>query len=187
MARIGLTNFRYGVLTEAQDGTPSYNGPHTPGKAISCNVEVSNNDAELYGDDTLIESDKTFQKASVTMGIDDDDVTTMATLLGHTVDENGKMVRNANDTAPYVGFGRIVTKMVHGSYKYKVEFLYKVKFAEPSQENTTKGESVEFSTPSLEGTASTLLNGDWSVAESFDTKAEAVSFLEGLLTASVSA
>ena len=186
MARIGLTNFRYSVLTEAQDGTPSYAGPKTPGHAISCNVEVTNNDASLYGDDTLIESDKTFNNATVTMGIDDDDIETMAELLGHTVDEDGKMVRNANDTAPYVGLGRVITKMVNGSYKYKVEFLYKVKFAEPSQDNTTKGESVEFTTPEIEGTASALLNGDWSVAESFDTKAAAISFLEGLLAAPTS-
>ena len=187
MARVGLSNFRFGVLTEASDGTPSYNGAHTPGKAISCNVDVSNNDAELYGDDVLVESDKTFSKATVTMGIDDDDITTMATLLGHTVGTDGKMTRNANDTAPYVGLGRVVTKMVHGSYKYKVEFLYKVKFAEPSQENQTKGENVEFSTPTIEGTASALLNGNWSVAESFDTKAEAIAFLEGLLAGTVSA
>ena len=187
MARIGLTNFRYSVLTEASDGTPSYAGPQTPGKAISCNVEVTNNDASLYGDDVLIESDKTFNSATVTMGIDDDDVTTMATLLGHTVNNDGQMVRNANDTAPYVGLGRIITKMVNGSYKYKVEFLYKVKFAEPSQENNTKGESVEFSTPELEGTASALINGNWSVTETFDTKAEALTYLEGLLAAPVSA
>ena len=186
MARIGLSNFRYSILTEAQDGTPSYAGPKTPGHAITCNVEVSNNDASLYGDDTMIESDKTFNMATVTMGIDDDDVMVMADLLGHEVDENGKMVRNANDTAPYIGLGRIITKMVNGVYKYKVEFLYKVKFAEPSQDNTTKGENVEFSTPELSGTATALLNGDWSETQTFDTKAEAITYLESLLASPTS-
>lgn len=51
MAKIGLTNFRYGILTEAQDGTPSYGGAKTPGAAVSCNVEVTNNDAKLYAND----------------------------------------------------------------------------------------------------------------------------------------
>lgn len=187
MAKIGLSNFRYGFLTESSNGTATYSGAKTPGHAISCNVEVSNNDASLYGDDVLIESDKTFNYATVTMGIDEDDVVTMSDLLGHTVnDETGEMVRNANDTAPYVGLGRIITKMVNGAYKYKVEFLNKVKFAEPSQENQTKGESVEFSTVEIEGTASALLNGDWSKTETFDTKAEAIAYLEGLLGGAIS-
>lgn len=183
MAKIGLNSFRYGILTEAEDGKASYSGAKTPGKAISCNVEVETNEAELYADDMLAESDKTFNKATVTMGIDNDDMETQAELLGHTVDEEKGMVRNANDSAPYVGLGRVITKIVGGVRKFKVEFLYKVKFAEPSQENTTKGESVEFGTTEMEGTASTLANGDWSVTKEFETKAEAITYLEGLLTA----
>lgn len=183
MAKIGLTNFRYSVLTEAADGTPSYNGAKTPAKAVSCSVSVENNDASLYADDGLAESDTSFAGGTVTMGIDEDDNTTMAALLGHTIDESGEMVRSINDTAPYVGLGRIVTKMVGGAYKYKVEFLYKCKFSEPSQEDTTRGESVEFGTTEIEGTVAALANGEWSKAKTFDTKAEAVTYLEGLMAA----
>jgi len=35
MAKIGLNSFRYSVLTEATDGTPSYDGANTPAKAVS--------------------------------------------------------------------------------------------------------------------------------------------------------
>lgn len=182
MAKIGLSNFRYAVLTEAQDGTPSYDGAKTPAKAISCNVSISNNDAKLFADDVLAESDTSFQSGTVTMGIDDEDQETMATLLGHDVDsQTGVMTRNANDTAPYVALGRIITKMVGGLYKYKVEFLYKVKFSEPSQENNTRGESLEFGTSELEGTVATLADGRWSETKTFSTKAEAVTFLEELM------
>ena len=181
MAKIGLTNFRYGLLTEGTDGTPSYAGALVPGKAVSCNVSISNNDAKLFADDTLAESDTSFQRGTITMGIDEDDLETMATLLGHTISD-GLMTRNTEDTAPYVGLGRVVTKMVGGAYKYKVEFLYKVKFSEPSQENTTKGESVEFGTTEVEGTINALANGKWSEAKTFDAKTDAISFLEGLLS-----
>lgn len=177
MAKIGLTNFRYSVLTEAADGTPSYAGAIKPAKAVSCSVSVENNDAKLFADDALAESDTSFAGGSVTMGIDEDDLTTMAALLGHTITE-GEMVRNADDAAPYVGLGRVVTKMVGGAYKYKVEILYKVKFAEPSQENNTKGESVEFGTTEIEGTIAALANGDWSKAKQFDTKEAAIEYLE---------
>lgn len=182
MAKIGLTNFRYGFLTEASDGTPSYSGAKTPGKAISCSVQITNNSVTLYADDTLAESDTSFQSGTVTMGIDDDDLQTQADLLGHTLSAGGEITRNATDIAPYVGLGRVVTKMVGGVYKYKVEFLYKVKFSEPSAENTTKGESVEFATTEIEGTVAALKNGKWSVAKTFDTKQAAITYLEGLLS-----
>jgi phi13 family phage major tail protein len=177
MAKIGLNNFRYSVLTEAADGTPSYAGAVKPAKAVSCSVSVDNNDAKLFADDALAESDTSFAGGSVTMGIDEADLTTMAALLGHTISE-GEMVRNAEDVAPYVGLGRIVTKMINGAYKYKVEILYKVKFAEPSQENNTKGESIEFGTTEIEGTVNALANGDWSKAKQFDTKEAAITYLE---------
>ena len=181
MAKIGLNSFRYSVLTEASDGTPSYAGAQTPAKAISGNVEISNNEAVLYADDAIAESDTSFQSGTVTIGIDDEDQQTMATLLGHTVDSEGEMIRNANDTAPYVGFGRIIVKMINNVRKYKVEFLYKVKFSEPSQEDNTKGESLEFATSEMEGTVATLANGDWSKTETFDTREEALAYLEGLM------
>lgn len=182
MAKIGLNNFRYGILTEGQDGAPSYSGAKIPGKAISCSVSISNNSATLYADDTLVESDTSFQSGTITMGIDEDDLKTMSELLGHTYSEEDGIKRNSGDVAPYVGLGRIVTKMVNNVLKYKVEFLYKVKFGEPSAENSTKGESVEFATTEIEGTVNALANGDWSIAKTFDTKEAAVSYLEGLLT-----
>lgn len=176
MAKIGLKNFRWSRLTEAEDGTPSYDGAHTMGKAIDCNVSITSNSATLYADDGLAESDTSFQSGTVTMGVDEDADNEFAPLLGHTI-EDGEIIRNADDTAPYVGIGRIITKMVSGVYKYKVEILYKVKFSEPSQENTTKGESLEFGTTSIEGMVSKLANGNWSKAKTFTTYNDALTYL----------
>lgn len=181
MAKIGLNNFRYAKLLNPNDsGSPLYDQPKSPGKAVSCNVEIENYDAELYADDVLVESDKSFKKGTATMTIDDEDLATMADLLGHTM-VNGKIIRNAYDAAPFVGFGRIVVKLVNNARKYKVEFLNKVKFSEPSAENQTKGEDIEFGTPEIEGTVTALLNGDWSSAKEFDTRTEALDYLEGLM------
>lgn len=182
MAKIGLNNFRYSKLTEAQDGTPTYDGAKKPAKAVSCKVDITNNEAKLFADDALAESDTGFNSGTITAGIDDEDTETMADLLGHEIDsQTGVMVRNANDTAPYLGWGRVVVKMVNNVRKYKVEFLYKVKFSEPSQDDNTKGESLEFSTTELSGTISTLANGDWSETKTFDTLADAIEYLEGLM------
>ena len=186
MAKIGVQNFLFGILTEASDGTASYGAGIKPGKAVSCSVNISSNDAKLYADDGLAESDTSFQNGTVSIEVDNADITTQATLLGHTVSGN-EMIRNANDTAPYVALGRIVTKIVNGNYQYKVEFLNKVKFSEPSQENTTKGESVEFGTTTLEGIVSTLANGDWSKTQTFESMAEAKTYLNGLFGSTPSA
>ena len=184
MAQIGLTNLWYGLLTEAEDGTPSYSGAKSFGKAVSAKVDVSTNDATLYADDTLAESDSSFQSAKVTLGVADDDMTIFAEILGHKVaEEGGEMVRNANDAAPWIGLGRVITKVTNGKRQYKAEFLYKCKFGEPSQEDETKGDSVDFKTPEIEGTAAALANGDWAAAQTFDTKDAAVSWVKGKLTA----
>ena len=185
MAKIGLNNFRYGILTEAQDGTPSYGGAKTPAKAVSCNVEVSNNDAKLYADDVVQESDTSFAGGTVTMGVDRYDYQMQADLLGHTYDsETNNLVRNTNDVAPYVGFGRVITEMVDGNYQYRVEFLAKVKFAEASQDDSTKGENVEFNTFEMQGQVAQCGNGYWSESQTFTDKAAAISYLEGLLSGS---
>ena len=182
MAKIGLNNFRYSKLTESETGTATYDGAKKPARAVSCKVSVSTSSASLYSDDVLAESDTSFNNGTVTIGIDEEDNATMADLLGHTLaEEGGEMVRNANDVAPYVGLGRVVVKMVNGVRKYKVEFLCKVKFSEPSQDDKTKGENVEFTTSELEGTVSTLADGTWSKTKTFDTQAEAIKYLEGLM------
>lgn len=192
MAQIGLTNLWYGILTEGADGTPSYGGAKSFGKAVSAKVDPSNNDAKLYADDALAESDSSFNSAKVTLGVADDDITVFAEILGHKVSEqsgqnSGVMTRNVNDTAPYVGLGRVVTKLVNNKHVYKGEFLYKIKFSEPSQEDETKGESVDFKTTEIDGTAVALANGDWSDSGVFDTKDAAVKWVKDKLAAKAGA
>ena len=184
MANIGVTNIWWAKLTEGSDGTASYDGAKNLGKAVSASVSVSNNDAKLYGDDALAESDTSLSNGTITLGVTDDDDSVFAPLLGHSFND-GEVVKNSADSAPYVGVGRIVTKMVNGAYKYKVEFLYKVKFSEPSKDENTKGESIEFATPSIEGIVATLANGDWNKTKTFNSKADALTYLQGLLGSTV--
>jgi len=188
MAKIGLDNFFYSPIESfGDDGTPEYTGAKKPGKAVSCKVDITNNSAELYADNTLAESDTSFQAGTAAITIDEEDAETSASLLGHEFSD-GTVIRSSYDVAPYVGFGRVITKMVNGVYKYKVEILYKVKFSEPSQDNSTKGKSTEFGTTELSGTVSALDSGKWSLAKEFDDKEEARNYIKEFFepTASVS-
>ena len=183
MAKIGLKNFKYSKYDEE---TGKLTTATSLGKAVSCKVSIDKNEAELYADDGLAESDYTFKKGTITLEVDEDADIVFADLLGHTISaesENaGEVVRNSNDVAPFVAVGRILTKIVNGARKYKVEFLSKVKFKEPDADETTKGESVEFKTSSIEGTIMQLESGEWSKAKTFDTYTEAETYLNGLLT-----
>ena len=69
MARIGLKNFRYGLLDEQ---TETYGGSLQLGKAIDCKVSLDLNSAELYADDGLAESDYSVKKGTVAITIDED-------------------------------------------------------------------------------------------------------------------
>ena len=182
MALIGLNHFFYSHLTEAADGTFTHDGKKSLGKAVSCNVSITNNSAALYADDALAESDTSFQNGTITLGVDDDREATFADLLGHAITD-GEVVYNTNDTAPWVSVARIIVKLVENVKIFKVEALYKVKFSEMSSANQTKGESVEFTTPEIEGTIATLKNGDWKITKTFSSESDAIDYITSLFAA----
>lgn len=173
MAKTGLSNLVFAKIKE----NGKYEAPKSIGKGVSVSVTPSVSDAKLYADDSVAETATAFSGAGVSITIDDDRTDVMATLLGHSI-SGEEIVRKASDVAPYVGFGQIVEKTVGGVRKFKVEFLAKVQFKEPNQEASTKGESVEFKTTTLEGTA-IAPEGDepWSKSKTFDQKQQAVEYL----------
>ena len=60
------------------------------------------------------------------------------------------------------------------------------KFSEPSSDDNTMGESIEFSTYELSGTMAIPQNGTWRREKTFTTQADAISYLEGLFSPSPS-
>lgn len=188
MAKIGLNNFRYAVATVNETtGAISYGTVKKPGKAVSFTFEPNVSDASLYADDSLAESDNRVNGGTCTMGIDRMDSETMAEILGHEYNsETNEVVSNVNDTPPYIGVGRIVRVMVDGTQMFRATFLAQCKMSEPSDDDNTMGESVEFSTYELNGTVVVPANGNWRRESTFSNQADAISYLEGLFSPSVS-
>ena len=81
--------------------------------------------------------------------MDDIGSTTAAALTGVTVDKNNVVVSNSEDGGDPVAVG-FRAKKSNGKYKYY--WLYRVKFGIPSTNLATKGDSITFSTPTIEGT-----------------------------------
>lgn len=151
------------------------------------------NSAELYGNDVLAESDNTFKKGTLTLTLVDDNDTKDAELLGNTVSSeksnSGEVTMAVDDSAPEVGYGHIVTKIVGGARKYKVEFFPRVKFNKVTHDAKTRGESVEFNTVSIEGivypldkTFNGIAAGTWEKHKTFDSLTDAETYLDTLLT-----
>ena len=181
MAKIGLKNFYYSVATEnASTGALTYSGATKLAKAISATFEPTISDATLYADDAIAERDTGVTGGTLTLGIDRYDLETAAALLGHTVSD-GELVSNVNDTPATCGVGRVVTLMQDGAYKYRAVFFPKVKFQEPSSDNTTKGETTEFGTYEIPGTVIPPVDGNWRKEQVFDSEAAAVAYLVGLM------
>lgn len=183
MAKIGLNNFRFAVASIANDGTITYGGAQKPAKAVSFTFEPTVSDAKLYADDALAESDSRVTGGEVTMGLDRDDTNTMCTLLGHTLvatgeTDAGAIIDNINDVAPYVGLGRVTKLMEDGVLKYRATVLSLIKFKEPSDEDNTQGESVEFATTSLSGSMKIPDSGQWRIRKTFTSQADAISWIE---------
>lgn len=184
MARIGLTEYRYSPATvDASTGAVTYSGAKTPGKATSFQMTLNKADATLYANDAEAESDNSVIGGDGTIGIDRSDLTTMAELLGHTIDSGGEVIDNVNDTPPYVGFGRVVPIIQDGVKKYRATLLSLIKCSEPDENDTTRGQTVEFNTYEIPCKLTIPADGNWRYRKVFTTLADAVSYIEGLLAA----
>lgn len=149
MATIGLDQLYYSKITEGANGDETFATPVQLAKAISAGITVDVNEATLFADDAEAESVKAFKSGKLTLGVDDIGVTAAQDLTGAAIDDNGVLVASTEDQSPYVAIGFRALK-ANGKYRYF--WLYRVKFAVPSTNLATKGDSIAFQTPTIEGT-----------------------------------
>lgn len=152
MATIGLDRLYYSPITEAPvTGEETYGPPVLLAKAISAELSVELAEATLYADDGAAEIIKEFKNGKLTLGVDDIGRAAAETLTGATSDNNGVLISASEDGGKPVAVG-FRAKKANGKYRYF--WLYRVKFGVPSTNLATKGDSITFSTPTIEGTVS---------------------------------
>ena len=149
MATIGLDKLYYAKITEGDTGEETYGTPTQLAKAMTAELSVELAEATLYADDGAAEVVKEFQSGTLTLGIDDIGVQVAQDLTGAKIDDNKVLISASEDGGEPVAIG-FRAKKSNGKYRYF--WLYKVKFGIPATKLTTKGESIEFSTPTIEGT-----------------------------------
>lgn len=149
MATIGLDKLFYAKITEDELGNETYGTPTQLAKAMKADLTIELAEASLFADDGEAENVKAFKSGKLSLGVDDIGMETAKELTGASVDNNGVLVSSENDLAPYVAVG---FRALKSNGKYRYFWLYRVKFAAPSTNLQTKGDSITFQTPTIEGT-----------------------------------
>lgn len=156
-------------------------GSYTDGKYISPvaayngapNV-VSGSD---YGDNRSLDPESYVSGGTLTVEFnrDQDDIYTY--LLGHEMSDSGEIAYNSDDEAPIVGSGAVG----RSDGKYRAMFYKEVQFHEPNDENATRNNSISHNHLSLVGDIQVSEDGEWKLRKTFDTKAQAIAWLNNIV------
>ena len=162
------------VIQEAIEATITYNADTTNG---------------LYGDDVLVDMDDGITGYTVNFnptGLKDAD---RQAILGEEV-TTGSVYEITDAGSPWGGFGYFrVMRDENRTRYYEAWWCRKIKFREPSQTTRTKEGSVQWRTPTLEGTgAGLIVDGGEKIKyikhKTFETAAAAKAWLDGLANVS---
>ncbi|GHU79515.1 hypothetical protein AGMMS49992_31570 [Clostridia bacterium] len=92
---------------------------------------------------------KEFKSGKLVLSTADLSPQVISDLTGAKMDDNGVLVSSSEDGGKTTGVG-FRAKRPEGNYRYF--WLMKVKFASPSVSLQTKGDSIQFNIPKIEGT-----------------------------------
>lgn len=178
MATIGLRDLYRAPITVDESGKETYGTPMRMAKAISAEMSVEVAEAILYADDGADEVVKEFISGELTLNVNDLMPADLAAILGQTQDADGVVYAGEDDEPPYMAIG-FRAKKANGMYKYI--WLYKVKFAIPSENYNTKGDSIEFTTPEITGQFIKRPDGKWKAEHvAIPTEAAAASWFNAV-------
>ena len=149
MATIGMDRLFYAKITEDQNGEETYGIPVSLAKAMKADLSIELAEAVLYADDGAAAVIKDFKSGTLSLGVDDIGTTAAQDLTGAVVDDNGVLISSSENEGSPVAIGFRAQKPDN---RYRYFWLYRVKFGMPSTNLQTKGDSITFSTPTIEGT-----------------------------------
>lgn len=149
MATVGLDSLYYAKITEDTNGDETYGTPNVLAKAMTAELSIELIEAILYANDSASEVIKEFGSGSLSLGIDDIGSVVAQDLTGCKIDSNNVVVSRSEDGGSPVAVG-FRAKKSNGKYRYF--WLYRVIFSIPTTSLATKGDSITFSSPTIEGT-----------------------------------
>ena len=148
---IGISNLHVAeMLTDPAGGTATYDTPLSLGKVlIQAQIQPQNATADLYADNQSIDSASATQKVNITLNTAALPLEYQAYILGHSVTD-GVMTVDKDDVPPYLA---VLFESNKRNGKKRFVKYYKVQFSESDSTENTKGENIEYNTPTITGSA----------------------------------
>jgi len=170
------------IATEVEGSAVTYSAGFVLGKAVEGTLELTHNDARLYANNVLVESDNTANGGSVGLTLDHLRVDVLENAMNFK--KTGTTYTATDAAAPYGGFGFISNAMVDGVKKCIGFWVYKTCFALGSLGFSTKGQSTSFSTQSMNGALMGVYqdstgNADFYDVQEFTSESAARTWLNG--------
>ena len=155
MALIGMQHVVAAkVASETAGSSLTYSAGMVIGRAISATLNWERNDNPLYADDTIAEMDNGITGGSIELSVDDlaDGAKEYLYGLSKTAATGEPTIYHHGDAAtPYVGIGYVRVRRKNGTTNYEAYWIHKAQIAEESEEAQTKGQNIEWQTPTLRG------------------------------------
>lgn len=158
MAFIGMRHVVAATIaTETPGAALTYDAGMVVGKAIQGNLTWDRNDNPLYADDAIAENDNGATGGSIELVTDDLLDVVRAYLLGDEAISVGTGTsatteyESTDEPAPYVGFGYMRVRVKNGVTSYQAVWYHKAQFGETNENAQTKGQTIEWQTPTLTG------------------------------------
>ena len=177
------------IATETPGAALTYSAGMVVGKAIQGNLTWDRNNNPLYADDAIAENDNGATGGSIELVTDDLLDAVRAYLLGDeevTVGTGTSATteyESTDEPAPYVGFGYMRVRVKNGVTSYQAVWYHKAQFGETTENAQTKGQTIEWQTPTLTGRIMGVNdNADGQIRfrrrATFETAAAAVAWLD---------
>lgn len=177
----------------ADTGKVNYSGGIINPHAISYTAAIESTDNNpLYGDNMVIENDVgRFSTGTLTLETDDlVGEVTMFLLDAKTVERQygedktvQAIVFDDRMKSPTLGTGIIEEHQIDDVNQYKAIWFKKVNYSIPEDTATTRGETIEWQTRTIEGTIARSDESEhpWKEEAWFETESEAVEYLKAML------
>ena len=165
-------------------GAVSYESPTDVGDAMSATLELKFAEGRLYAESKLAEYIKLATGGTISLAVKYIKKAAQAMLYGATTDTSKENIKfSAKDVANYVGIGFYAPDKIDGVTKYTCVWVPKALFGPPSMSYQTKGENIQFNTPTTTGEFLADDSTDELLLETevVDSATEAVTWLKGKL------
>ena len=165
-------------------GTVSYENPTDVGDAMSAQLDLRFAEGRLYAESKLAEYIKLATGGTISLAVKYIKKAAQAMLYGCTTDTSKENIKfSAKDVANYVGVGFYAPDKVDGVTKYTCVWVPKALFGPPSMAYQTKGENIQFNTPTTTGEFLADDSADELLleTETVDSAEDAVTWIKGKL------